>query len=219
MKHRSRTEMTLPAALHVGTVAAEGAAVAGHVAVDLPAGRFEAEVATGCLVRPEAGDQVSLLIDEEGRPIVLSVLRRPGGGPLTVTTAEGLVLRVAGTSLHLDPRHGAVLASERMVAVAGQTLDIRAERAFADLGSAIWQARSVHALVGRMLTAADSLVVQAGQLLTRAKVSLRSAETLDKTDAPMVEIRGEKGVSIYAENTNLNAGEDVRINGKRVNIG
>jgi len=219
MKHRTRTEMTLPASVHVGTVAAEAAQAAGHVAVELPAGRFEAEVALGCLVRPEPGDQVSLLIDGEGRPIVQTVLRRPGGGPLTVTVAEGLVLRVDGTSLHLDPRHGALLDSKHMVAITGRTLDVRAERAFAELGSAIWRAKSVHALVGRMLTAADSLVTQAGQILTRAKVSLRSAETLDKTDAPLVEIRGGRGVSIYGETASLNAGEDVRINGKRVNIG
>lgn len=218
MDHRNRKDLALAGAVYIARVVAPAEGEAGPV-LDTPAGRIAAEVALSCLVRPEPGDEVSALVDGEGRAIVQAVLRRPGGGPLTVTTAEGLTFRVAGTSLHLDPRHGAILASDRMVALSGETVDLRANRAFAEIGTAIWRAASAYALVGRMMIAADSLVTQAGQLLTRAKVSVRSAETMDKTDAPLVEIRGHRGVSVYGETASFNAGEDVRINGKRVNIG
>ncbi len=216
--HRNRTGPALVGGLYIARVTGAGGA-AGAVAIETPDGPRPAEVAVSCLVRPAAGDEVSALVDGEGRAIVQAVLRRPGGGPLAVTTAEGLTLRVGGTSLDLDPRAGAVLASDRMVAVAGERVDLRAGRAFAELGLAVCRAASAHALVGRLMTAADSMIVRAGQILTRAKVSFRSAESLDKTDAPVVEIRGHRGVSLYGESASLNAGEDVRVNAKRINIG
>lgn len=218
MEHRDRGGLALVGAVYVARVAA-GDAPDGRVAIDTPDGLRDAEVAVSCLVRPMPGDEVSVLIDGDNQAIVQAVLRRPGGGPLTVTTAEGLTLQVAGTSLHLDARHGALLSSDRMVALAAGTVDVRASRGFAEFGDLVWRAKTAYALVGRMMTAADSLVTQVGQLMVRAKVSLRSAETLDKTDAPLVEIRGHKGVSIYGETASFNAGEDVRINAKRVNIG
>ncbi|MFC3226795.1 DUF3540 domain-containing protein [Marinibaculum pumilum] len=219
MERKARTDLTLAGAVYILRVA-EGADATGPVVLDTPDGPREADVAVSCLVRPEPGDEVSALVDGAGRPIVQAILRRPGGGPLTVTTAEGLTLTVGATSLHLDAEAGAVLASDRMIALAGESVDVRAARAFASLGTAVWRAQTAYALVGRLMTAADSLVTQAGQLLTRAKVSIRSAETLDKTDAPLVEIRGHKGVSIYGETSaSLNAGEDVRVNAKRINIG
>lgn len=218
MDHRNRRELGLAGAVSIVRVLEPRPGEAGPV-LDTPAGRMPAEVAVSCLVQPQPGDEVSAILDGEGRAIVQAVLRRPGGGPLTVTTAEGLTLRVSGTSLHLDPRHGAMLTSDRMVAVSGETVDVRAGRAFADFGLAVCRATTAYGLFGRLMNAADSLVTQAGQLLTRAKVSMRSAETLDKTDAPLVEIRGGRGVSVYGETASFNAGEDVRINGKRVNIG
>ncbi|MEQ8348887.1 MAG: DUF3540 domain-containing protein [Sneathiellaceae bacterium] len=218
MEHRDRGGLALVGAVYVARVA-PGEAPAGRVAIETPDGLRDAEVAVSCLVRPKPGDEVSVLIDGDSRAIVQAILRRPGGGPLTVTTDEGLTLQVAGSSLHLDPRHGAFLSSDRMVALAGETVDVRASRAFAEFGDLVWRAKTAYALVGRMMTAADSLVTQVGQLMVKAKVSLRSAETLDKTDAPLVEIRGHRGVSVYGETASFNAGEDVRINAKRVNIG
>ncbi len=218
MEHRDRGGLALVGAVYVARVAPVEAP-AGRVAIETADGLRDAEVAVSCLVRPKPGDEVSVLIDGDSRAIVQAILRRPGGGPLTVTTDEGLTLQVAGSSLHLDPRHGAFLSSDRMVALAGETVDVRASRAFAEFGDLVWRAKTAYALVGRMMTAADSLVTQVGQLMVKAKVSLRSAETLDKTDAPLVEIRGHRGVSVYGETASFNAGEDVRINAKRVNIG
>lgn len=218
MDHKNRTDLAPVAGVYIARVTAV-AGDAGPVTVETPEGLRQAGVAVSCLVRPLPDDEVSVLIDGTGRTVIQAILSRPGGGPLTVTTAEGLTLRVGATSLHLDARLGAMLASDRMIAVAGESVDLRAGRAFADLGSAVWRARTAYALVGRLMTAADHMMIQAGQLLTRAKVSIRSAETLDKTDAPVVEIRGHKGVSVYGESASFNGGEDVRINAKRINIG
>lgn len=226
MEHKPRLELTLVGAVYLAKVARpQGGAAGGTdcgtaaLAIETPDGPVPAEVAVSCLVRPEPDDEVSVLVDDAGRAIVQAVLRRPGGGPLTVTATDGLTLQAGDTSLHLDSRHGAFLASDRMVGIAAATLDLRAAEASADLGRMIWRAVSVHGLADRLMTAAESLVTQAGMLVTRAKVSLRTAETLDKTDAPVVELRGQKMVSIYGETTHLNAAEDVRINGTRVNIG
>ena len=201
-----------------GDAVAEGAAE-GAVAIETPEGIRTAEVAIGCMVRPQPGDEVSVLLDRTGAAIVQAVLRRPGGGPLTVAAEQGLTLRAGATSLNLHARHGAFLASDRAVALSSAGLDVRTSRGFAELGDLLWRAGTAYALVGRLITAADSLVSLAGQLLTRADHAQRSAETLDRVEAPFVEIRGREAASLYGESASLNAGEDVRIAGERINIG
>ena len=59
-----------------GDAVAEGAAE-GAVAIETPEGIRTAEVAIGCMVRPQPGDEVSVLLDRTGAAIVQAVLRRP----------------------------------------------------------------------------------------------------------------------------------------------
>ena len=115
-----------------GDAVAEGAAE-GAVAIETPEGIRTAEVAIGCMVRPQPGDEVSVLLDRTGAAIVQAVLRRPGGGPLTVAAEQGLTLRAGATSLNLHARHGAFLASDRAVALSSAGLDVRTSRGFAEL--------------------------------------------------------------------------------------
>ncbi|MFC3227897.1 DUF3540 domain-containing protein [Marinibaculum pumilum] len=221
MGHDSRGVLDRVGAVYVARVVAPPGDMAaeGAVAIKAPEGIRTAEVAIGCMVRPQPGDEVAVLLDRSGAAIVQAVLRRPGGGPLTVSAEEGLTLRAGATSLNLHARHGAFLASDRGVTLAAAGLDVRAGRGFAELGDLVWRAASAYALVGRLVTAADSLVTRAGHLLTRADRAQRSAETLDRVEAPVVELRGREAASLYGESASLNAGEDVRIAGRRINIG
>lgn len=176
-----------------------------------------ARIAAGCLLQPEAGDSVLLLVPARGPSFVICVLERaarqgrlrlPGGAELH-GAADALSLQAprlelrAGEALDLHgPRLGVQAGSCRM---SSSTLEIRAGR--------------VQALMGSLHARGRECLTRLGRSLAEFGDSVRRVRGIDETHATHQRVRVERRLHIQCRDASIVAHNHVRVDGRQIDLG
>lgn len=180
----------------------------GGYAVCLDDGRILfAQRAAGCLLAPEAGDEV-LVAAGAGKTFILSVLIRqedagrialPGkssieGDEIALTGRRGVALeapKISLTGLLGEARFGGLSLFSRWC-------DVRAERI-----------SSVAEIWNRTI----------GRLSERIRDSYRTIENTEQTKAGRIRTVVKERFSVASKHADVNAEEEVKLDGKKIHIG
>ncbi len=181
-------------------------------------GPVQARRATGCLLRPQAGDRV-LVFAERDEAWILSVLERVGvderiidaDGPVSLRSRSGNVSIHAGKCVEVRGEEAIELRSARFGLRTGVArLVSRNVSWLCDRCDGSFNALR---LVGR---AYESLV---DSFRRRARTSYREVETLDRVDSGEIDYRAEANLSLEARNLFSRAEHLARIDGEQIHLG
>jgi len=176
--------------------------------VSLDSGELlSAQRAGGCLLSPEAGDEV-LIADKDGRAFILSVLTREGdkgritlpedstfeGGKIAFTARQSMTMEAPRISLT------GILGEVRFTGLSllSQWCDVRSRKIVAVVE--IW----------------DRVI---GRLTERIRDSYRWIENTEQTTAGRIRTIVKKRFLLSAKNASINAEEEVKFDGKKIHIG
>lgn len=172
--------------------------------------RLDAAVATGCLVRPRPGDTVLTFGGEDGL-FVVQVLRRPGGGPATVSVPGGGPLAIAGESLSLTAR--------RRLSLEGDRLDLRGRSLALVAEATTWLGKRITGVVERFQLSAQTHEINARTMVEKA---VTRTAVVEETDTLRAETRLVKVGGMAAESAAskvVAVADDLRLDGQRITMG
>lgn len=157
--------------------------------------------AVSCLVEPEPGDIV-LMGGPAGRPYVLAVLERPGGGALRLAAAGDMTLAAGG---RLALQGDEVQVKARATSVFSEVLALSGGR--------------ILATVARAKLVANMVETLADRLMSRATRSHRFVEESEHLRARYVDYRAEKHLHMQAEAATVQGGVLVKVDAGQIHLG
>lgn len=177
-------------------------------AVSLDDGRIIfAKRAAGCLLAPEAGDEVLLALGA-GNTFILSVLtRQEDAGRITLPGRSS----IEGDEIALTGRRSVVLEGPR-ISLAG----LLGEASFSGLSLI---SRWCDVRVERITSVAEIWNRTIGRLTERIRDSYRNIENTEQTKAGRIRTVVKERFSVASRHADLNAEEEVKLDGKKIHIG
>ncbi len=173
-----------------------------EIIVSLARGERRAARAASCLVAPEAGDEVALVITGEGRVFVIAVLVAAGERGVDIAVEGDLRIRAEGT-----------------LSLASKVMNLRAGE-----GSFVLAKLSV--LASTLVASSDSVRVAAKtfdgfveRLSQTAKRCYRKVEEIDQLRAARVDYRTENEMCLRSENFLVGARKLAKVDAEQIHIG
>jgi hypothetical protein len=166
-----------------------------------------AQRAAGCLLAPETGDEV-LLVAGAGNAFILSVLtRQEDTGRITLPGTS----TIEGNEITLTGRRGVALEAPR-ISLTG----LLGEASFSGLSLL---SRWCDVRVERITSVAEIWNRTIGRLTERIRDSYRKIENTEQTKAGRIRTIVKERFSVASKNADLNAEEEVKLDGKKIHIG
>jgi hypothetical protein len=167
-------------------------------------GSVEARRAVGCLVAPESGDLVLLVQNGAAQAYVLSVLERPGAGPLRLTAEGDLTVELPAGRFGVSAATGVEVTTGTAV-LAADTLEVRAATA--------------SLLAGGVRLVADAVESVVERVSQSARQVFRRVTELDRLRAGQIDHGAEGVARLHGQHTLITARELVKADGKQIHIG
>jgi hypothetical protein len=184
-------------------VATVAAVEATEITVRTARGQRRAQRAASCLVAPDTGDEVALVVTGDGRVFVIAVLVRG-------TVEKGLEIVVDG-----DLR----IRAEGTMSLVSKVLNMRAEEGNVVLSKLTVLASSLLAHTDAVRVAAKTIDSFCERLSQTAKRCFRKVEELDHLRAERVDYRTEKEMSLRSEHLLASARKLVKVDSEQIHIG
>jgi hypothetical protein len=181
-----------------------------HVTVEIAGDIRQAQIATGCLVRPIVDDRVLTVAGTDG-VFVLNVLERIGPNYATLALPGHGNLAIEGETLSLTGRQRLALKSDRI------DLQARALAFLAD--STTWLGKALSAIVERFHVSARSHETSADMLIEK---SVNRTTIVDQTDSLRAQLQTVKITGVTAETAQskvIAVADDLRMDGQRITMG
>ena len=176
-----------------------------------------ARVAVGCLLQPEAGDSVLLLVPAHGPCFVLCVLERAAG--------HGRLRLPGGAELHGE-HDGLSVQAGRLDLLAGRKLGIRGPRielqaAACRLSSSTLELRAgrVQALLGSLVARGRECLTRLGRGVAEFGDSVRRVRGIDEVHAAQQRVQVEQRLHIRCRDASVVANHHVRIDARHIDLG
>ena len=199
----------------VGTVRAIGEA---SVTVDLDDGEdLEARRAVSCLVAPEAGDVVLLVLSPRGAH-VLAVLERSSSGPVRVDAPGDLELHARG-ALRLRARGPVAVVSAESMEFTAPAAALRTVEGAVNAERVVLSGAVLHACFARVRATLDDLDLRSLRVSTQTRWSMRRVEETDHVRAGRIDYGAETVLRLRADNAVVHARSLVKVDGDQIHLG
>ncbi|MFH1134507.1 MAG: DUF3540 domain-containing protein [Pseudomonadota bacterium] len=174
-------------------------------------GLSPAHRSAGCLLEPEIGDQVLLLLAEDQPLYILHVLRRGRQENTARISVEAPELKVASLSLTLSARD--------FLKLEAADLKVEALRGQARCGELSYQGGCLTARIGHVKTWANFLETRAERLIERVQRSYRQVEEFEETKVGRLRLLVRDLFFLGSRNTTLKSEEQTKIDGEKIQLG
>ena len=192
----------------------------GHdeIVVATSRGSLRCKRAVGCLVAPAVGDFVLVAGSPSGACFVLSVLEREAADA-TLSVDGNLELSIGAGALRVVARDGIDLLTPRKLELAGQAIELTAERARMVVDELSYLGSALVSELGRVRTRATAVDTVIGRLTQRVKASFRRVDEIDQLDAGRIDHKAKETMTLRAKCALVNATEIVRVDGEQIMMG
>lgn len=181
------------------------------------AGIDSAGIAAGCLLRPQAGDTVLLLLCDPGPCLVLCVLER-AGGDACVRLPGGSELLGDAQGLRLRAPQVDVLASSAL-RLQAPDLDMKAARCRLSSSTLELRTGRLSALLGSLHARGRECLTRLGRSVAELGDSVRRVRGMDETHASQQRVRIDERLHIDSRDTSIVARNHVRVDARRIDLG
>jgi hypothetical protein len=171
---------------------------------------FKAEKAAGCLLQPEAGDEVFCAGTEDGRYYILSVLTRADSQALAHLSA-GDHVEWKGLTCRVDFKESIECRAPRT--------ELTTDRAQATFDQASLLGGRLACTVRSMRLVANNVELKAGSILERAGRVYRRIADFEESQIGRVRMLVEDVFFVKAKNAKLKADQHVSVNGEKIELG
>lgn len=171
---------------------------------------FKAEKAAGCLLQPEAGDEVFCARTEDGRLYILSVLIRAHNEGVARICA-GDRIELSGLTLRADFRQGIECSTPRA--------ELNTDHARVTFNQAAILGDRLAFTVRSMRSVANFFEIKAGRILERAGRVYRRIADFEESQIGRVRMLVEDMFFVKAKNTKIKADQYVSVNGEKIELG
>lgn len=185
--------------------------------LEAPAPDRRARIAAGCLLRPEPGDTVLLLVPPSGPCFVLCVLERADD--------RGCLRLPGGAELRGEPQALSVHAA-RLRFVGDEALSLRSAGVDVQAGScrmssSVLQLRAgrVQALLGSLHARGREYLTRVGRSLAEFGDSVRRVRGMDEIHVTQQRLRVERRLHIQSRDTSILAQNHVRVDARQIDLG
>jgi hypothetical protein len=173
-----------------------------EITVRTPEDELRAQRAASCLVAPEPGDEVALVLPGDGRAFVIGVLVGASERPVEIAADGDLRISAGGT-----------------MSLASKTLNVRAAEGRVVLSELTVLASSLLARVDGVRVAAKTFESICERVSQTAKLWHRRVEALDHLRAARVDYRTEHEMSLRSENFLVGARKLAKLDAEQIHIG
>ena len=179
--------------------------------------RRAARRAASCLLEPEVGDQVWIVV-EGARCYVVSVLERRAEGPATLRVDADAALRVDGR-LEIHAADDLQLRSDRQVGVAGDEIEVqaRAGRVFVRECKAVLQSLLTHATSSTLVAKVAETLAE--RISTSSKTSVHNVSEIDQLRAGVIDHRAAEVAQLAGDKVLVNGGEIAKVEAGQIHLG
>jgi hypothetical protein len=190
-----------------------------EIMVRAPRGERRAQRAASCLVVPDVGDEVAVIVTGDGRVFVIAVLVAAEERSVEITVEGDLRISARGGSCYIGATEGVEIRAEGVMSLVSKTLNLRAIE-----GSVVFSKLTV--LASSVLGHSDSVRVAAKsfdsfceRVSQTARVWHRKVEELDRLRAGHVDYRTEKEMCLRSENFLVGARQLAKLDAEQIHIG
>ncbi len=180
------------------------------VTVEIAGVARQAQMATGCLIRPIVDDRV-LTVSQGDETFILQVLERIGPNYATLALPGHGNLAIEGETLSLTGR--------QRLALKGARIDLQAKALAFLADRTTWLGQALTAIVGRFHVSARSHETSTETLIEK---SVNRTTIVDQTDSLRAQMRTVKIAGVTSETAQskvIAVADDLRMDGQRITMG
>ncbi len=170
-----------------------------------------ASIAAGLLLLPNQGDTVLLGCDQSSGCWIVSVLARRALLPAQITVAGATEVTIAASTLTLH--------TESALRIRSAELDVRSDSVSAHLGVLRLTVRVLQAAAGKLQVWANLLQARVSSLAVRAEQRVTKIDQADLLQAGQLLVDGEELVQLRARQIQVQAKQNVMVDGKQILMG
>ncbi|HEY3818505.1 MAG TPA: DUF3540 domain-containing protein [Polyangiaceae bacterium] len=190
-----------------------------NVTVRTTHGERRARRAASCLVAPEAGDEVAIIVTGDGRVFVTAVLVRAEDRPIEIAVDGDLRISARGGSCHIDATDGVEIRAEGALSLVSKALNLRAVEGSMVLSKLTVLASSILGHSDAVRIAAQAFESFCDRVSQTAKVCQRTVEEIDLLRAGAVDYRTENEMCLRSENFLVGARNLAKVDAEQIHIG
>lgn len=187
--------------------------------VEADGARYRAAVAASCLLQPERGDRVLLVLGHEGSNYVLAVLERNETSPNELSLDGETTLRVRRGRLRVASDRSIDLLAPDAVAVTSSRLDVRAAVGDLLIDALEYVGNQVKADAHAVSVTAGVLDTVADRVSQRVSRLYRKVTDLEHVRVGQYDLAAVQNVRMHAKNALLTAMALVKVDGEQIHMG
>ena len=182
-------------------------------------GERRAQRAASCLVAPDVGDEVAVMVTGDGRVFVIAVLVRAEERPVEIAVEGDLHISARGGSCYISATEGVRIRAEGAMSLVSKALNLRAVEGSVVLSKLTVLASSVLGHSDSVRFAAKAFDSFCDRVSQTAKVWTRKVEELNLLRAGHVDYRTEKEMCLRSENFLVGARVLAKLDAEQIHIG
>lgn len=200
-------------------VAFVSSSTGGELTVDTEHGEISARRAASCLVPPNPGDEVAVVVTGDGRAFVTAILVAAEDRPVEIAVEGDLHISARRGSCRIDASDGVEVHAGGPMSLVSKVLNLRAVEGSAALGKLTVLATSVLVHSDGVRFAAKAFESFCDHVAQTAKVWQRKVEEIDMLRAGHADYRTEKEMCIRAENYLVGARNLAKVDADQIHLG
>ncbi|MFO0755171.1 MAG: DUF3540 domain-containing protein [Byssovorax sp.] len=181
-------------------------------------GDYRARRAVSCLVEPERGDEV-LLVVREGACFVLAVLTREEPGKTRLSAEGDLEVSLKKGRFVVASQEGIDLVAAKDVSITSGRVNLRAAEGNMIIDRLSMLGTIARAEIEKVKLLAGSLDSVLDRLHQKVKRSYKRVEEVDQVKAGQIDYVADKTMCLRSENTVMTAEELVKVDADQVHLG
>jgi len=183
--------------------------------------KYNARVATSCLVKPEKGDIVLVSIDNEGFCYILSILERPDHKimPTTLSVDGQVNLEVRNGGLRVLAQDGIAFVTPERLSMTSEDLEINALKAEAKIESFSFFGRIFSGQIEKVKVIADAVDSLFRRAVARFVSSYRYIEEHEEIQSASTRMLVDGTLTMQTQNTVHTAEGHVKIDAEQIHLG
>ncbi len=183
------------------------------------AGIWQAKPAVSCLLQPEIGDKVFVLVHPCQPAYILAVLERKVGIPSQLVFEHDVTLRTKEGKLSLAGRDGLNLISGDTLEMVSSGLKVYSQKADINIEKVSFFGRLLESQIDNIRLIATTMDSVFKSFTQKIKLSYRTIEEAEHLKADRFVCDAKTLLSLKGKYSTITAREDVKIDGERIHIG